>query len=274
MNRIVSFDQIQDLINQIRNLHCGFVTNFFWNGNKHQQWIDEKTFFYSIKQESVLFVHHDCDFYQLFYVATSINNAAKHISELPTTKDLVLEILAKNNASDISLSFKKVGFEDYAHLLRMSHVGLMEIDNWNDDRKIVGAREGDIPSIHELLCQSFDPLFEQIPTEKELRSLVYNQQILLYKDDSTICGFIIYEITGQTWHLRYWFTSLSYRNNGVGSKLLQAALRRGSHTKRQILWVRANNENAIKRYEHYGFKKETMNDYIFINRKNDEKEDY
>lgn len=67
-----------------------------------------------------------------------------------------------------------------------------------------------------------------------------------------------------TWYLRYWFTSSKYRNQGVGAKLLKSSLFLAKETKRQILWVISENENAIKRYEHYGFKRELMNDYVLI----------
>lgn len=53
-----------------------------------------------------------------------------------------------------------------------------------------------------------------------------------------------------------------YRNQGVGSELFRQFLWEGRETKQQILWVNQANENAIVRYEHYGFKKENMYDYI------------
>ena len=36
----------------------------------------------------------------------------------------------------------------------------------------------------------------------------------------------------------------------------------GKDTKRQIFWVIRTNENAIKRYKHYGFNEENMFDYV------------
>ena len=36
----------------------------------------------------------------------------------------------------------------------------------------------------------------------------------------------------------------------------------GSNTKRQYFWVKADNENAIKRYQHYGFAFEPLKDVV------------
>jgi hypothetical protein len=38
-------------------------------------------------------------------------------------------------------------------------------------------------------------------------------------------------------------------------------------TKRQLFWVIQTNENAIKRYIHYGFNSENLYDYILTNKK-------
>ncbi|MBA4320402.1 MAG: N-acetyltransferase, partial [Flavobacterium sp.] len=41
---------------------------------------------------------------------------------------------------------------------------------------------------------------------------------------------------------------------------------KGRNTKRQLFWVIKSNENAIKRYLHYGFKEEKMYNFVMINK--------
>ena len=65
-------------------------------------------------------------------------------------------------------------------------------------------------------------------------------------------------------YLRYWFTHPNYRDKKIGSKLLRHFFKIGEDTKRQIFWVIQSNENAIKRYRHYGFKEENMFDYVLM----------
>ena len=36
----------------------------------------------------------------------------------------------------------------------------------------------------------------------------------------------------------------------------------GANTKRQYFWVKTDNENAIKRYRHYGFEFEELKDTV------------
>lgn len=38
-------------------------------------------------------------------------------------------------------------------------------------------------------------------------------------------------------------------------------------TKRQMHWVISTNDNAIKRYKHYGYIAESLYDYVLLNKK-------
>ena len=77
---------------------------------------------------------------------------------------------------------------------------------------------------------------------------------------------MIYEKNPSTLYLRYWFVHPDYQDKKVGSDLMNVFLKRGKDTKRQLLWVRQDNENALARYHHYGFKKDDMCDYILTNK--------
>ena len=65
-----------------------------------------------------------------------------------------------------------------------------------------------------------------------------------------------------THYLRYWFTHPDFRDKKVGSRLLRRFFEEGRDTKRQLFWVIRSNENAIKRYRHYGFAEENMFDFV------------
>ena len=49
-------------------------------------------------------------------------------------------------------------------------------------------------------------------------------------------------------------------------KLFNEFLSRGKNTQRQLFWVIKTNQNAIKRYRHYGFEKEKMSNFILTNK--------
>lgn len=267
MDKIISYDQVQEMIGQIRSLKNGFVTNFYWDNNKHPYWITEGTLVYDLKSESILLIHHADGFSNLYYIATNIETTLKHFKELEIENPVVADIIIKGDNKDSINIFLKNGFEEYRHLIRMAHVGLMPVEDWGVEQTAIFATKDDIEPLSKELFQGFDPLSEQLPSKQELSDYIDREEIFLVKDNNNICGFIIFEIVGVTWYLRYWYTSPNYRDLGIGTKLLKASLIKAKGSKRQILWVMSHNENAIKRYEHYGFKKELMNDYVLIKRK-------
>ena len=266
MDKIVSYDQIQEMVKQIRSMRNGFVTNFYWDDKKHPYWIKEGTLLYDAKPDSFLLIHTADGFANLYYIANSIDIALCHFEEIKHEFDIVVDVVSKGKSNDIIDRFKRNGFEPYKSLFRMTHSGLMLVEEWSVDKIVIPATKEDIGEIRNCLYKGFDPLAEQLPSYQELSDFIDHDEILVVKDHEAICGFIIFEIIGVTWYLRYWYTSSDYRNKGVGAKLLKASLIKGKETKRQILWVMSNNENAIKRYNHYGFERELMNDNILIKR--------
>ena len=145
-------------------------------------------------------------------------------------------------------------------LVRM--IRLAEPFDYIPDPSIRKATEEDIPRVSQFLHSFFDARTEQIPYDEELKNFVLEGHVLLCKDDDEETGFLIYEQNNTTLYLRYWFTHPDYRDRKVGSRLLRRFFEEGKATKRQLLWVIRSNENAIKRYRHYGFEEENMYDYV------------
>jgi len=266
MDKIVSYDQVQDMIRQIRSLKSGFVTNFYWDDNKHPYWIANGGLTYDRKADSISLFHHGDGFTNFYYIATNIERALKHFEELEIEMSVVADVVLKGNDQDSINSFVVHGFEKYKQLVRMTHAGLMPVEDWGVEQTVQLATKDDIELLSKELLLGFDPLAEQLPSKQELSDYIEKGEILLVKDKNNICGFIIFEIVGVTWYLKYWYTLPDYRDLGIGAKLLKASLIKGKDSKRQILWVMTHNDNAIKRYEHYGFTKELLNDYVLIKR--------
>ena len=96
---------------------------------------------------------------------------------------------------------------------------------------------------------------------EELEKMVEQKHVLLNMREGHVAGMLLFDLNA-TLYLRYLLVLPEYRSQGVGSELFRQFLWEGRETKQQILWVNQANENAIVRYEHYGFKKENMYDYI------------
>ena len=134
--------------------------------------------------------------------------------------------------------------------------------DYTPDASIRKANEADIPMVSQLLYEYFNPQNEQIPYDEELLDYARQGHVLVCEEQGRMAGFLIYELNTTTLYLRYWFTHPDFRDKKVGSRLLRRFFEEGRDTKRQLFWVIRDNENAIKRYKHYGFKEENMYDFV------------
>ena len=269
MDKVVSYEQIQGFIGAIRDLRQGFITNFFWNDQKHPYWLNTDSLFFEKADNCYILLHHDIGFDSLFYIATSISAVVEAISKISLDQDCVIDIVCKDSGEEEKEALSKIGFTSYKCLYRMSHIGLLTgSEEWESSQDVIVGCQEDAQVIYDALRKGFDPLCEQLPSIQEVIDFAQREQLLVVKEKNELCGFIISETAGKTsWYLRYWYTSPEYRNQGVGAKLIKTALVKAKDTRRQQLWVISDNENAIRRYEHYGFKREPINDYVMIKKK-------
>ena len=271
MDKVESIEQLKELIAYVRNLRHGFVTNFYLDEEKHAAWIQTGEFQYDKWDDTVflLFDHYSPDnakyFTNMFYISTSEEAMLARLREYPERYiyDLyVLDIVGRDNMCLPLVEKLKAmrGYND-ATLVRMTRLQSEEL-RVKSEESIVYAKREDVALINELLHTHFDEQMEQLPLEEELEKMIEQKHILLSMREGNVAGMLLFDLNGTTLYLRYWLVLPEYRNKGVGSELLRQFLWEGHETKRQILWVNKANENAIVRYEHYGFKKENMYDYI------------
>lgn len=272
-NIIISSTQLLDFTSEIRLLRRGFITNFFLNDFKHTLWIDKKEFSYYHINDTYFLIRNHNSISHLFFISTSleelseslkiyINLFIKEHSE-GKTNNLVIDIVGKNSINDLRDTLFECGFYQYQSLHRMNRCGLFSLETEIID-DVLYAEEEDLPTIFTYLNQFFDPLSEQLPMIEEIIMWQKENNIIVYKINNNIAGFLIFEIQGVTLYLRYWFVHPDHRDQKVGSKLFARFRQIGNKTKRQLFWVINDNENAIKRYKHYGFESENMYDYVLL----------
>ncbi len=273
MNKIENISQIQDLILYIRNQHQGFITNFYLDEVKHAAWIRSGEFQYDKWDDTVflLFDHYYPDniekyFTNMFYISTSEEAMLKRLKEYPEKYiyDLyILDIVGRETMClPLVEKLKLMRGHNDATLVRMMRVGEPEASMVQQSTHIEYAEENDAEMIDALLHLHFNEQLEQLPLQEELLQMIAQKHILICKREGNLAGLLLFDINATTLYLRYWLVLPEYRNQGVGGELLRHFLWEGRETKRQILWVMQHNENAIVRYEHYGFKKENMYDFI------------
>lgn len=271
MIQINSVEKIQNLIKIVKEHKKGYLTNFFLDIMKMDLWINLDLLEFEEIGETVFFCRKNKGFYNLYFTTTSIdyfiNDLAyfmsKHKDELYVT-----DIVGKySNISGLKDVFSHRGFFQYTSLVRMSRIingPTVEVSNkaylsFADKEKAI--------DVHKLLQNYFDAYAEQLPLLEEINAWAEKNRIIVYSDDTkTLQGFLIYELTGQTSYLRYWFVHPDNREKKIGSTLLRKYFADSQGSKRQLFWVIESNFNAIKRYEHFGFKRETLFDIIMINK--------
>lgn len=263
MEIVQSIEQLQQLSTEIRTLKRGFITNFFLDPVKHGVWILKGDCMTKRIGSTLFIIKCSSTFWNVFYCSTTFeelsNDFSMFVTEYPTT--MMFDIVGRDvQCKPIVELLKNKGCKEVTSLVRMSRM-----DNPFDytfDESVRKATEADIPQISQLLHKYFDAKTEQIPYDEELLDYAHQGHVLICKKQEHIAGFLIYEQNSTTLYLRYWFTHPNFRDNKVGSRLLRRFFEEGRNTKRQLFWVIRTNENAIKRYKHYGFKEENMYDYV------------
>lgn len=264
MQKVHSFEDLQRQVSEIRSLRLGFVTNFFPDPIKNGVWIKKGDCYTERVNNTLFIVRQSPSFWNVFYCSTAIDELGKDIEVFQhqsSKVSLMYDIVGRDvQCQPLVELFRSKGCREATSLVRMTR--MTTLMDYTPDCSIRKAVENDIFLVGQLLHTYFDEHTEQIPYDEELMDYARLGHVLVCEEDGKIAGFLIYEMNATTLYLRYWFTHPDYRDRKVGSRLLRQFFEDGKSTKRQLFWVIRTNENAIKRYRHYGFAEENMFDYV------------
>jgi GNAT superfamily N-acetyltransferase len=243
------------------------VTNLFPARQKLQRWIERGLLFGLHAESAVVLLLKDKDFSRLYFTApdaASLDRALGSL-DLPLSETVVADLVGKPAAvADLVRRFERYGFSRRASLCRLLRMGSQRKGSVDCRAGAAPAEQGDSAWIVDSLQSYFDCLVEQIPDSDEIAEAIGRGNVIVSRDGERPAGFLFYEKTGLTATLRYWFVDPAYRDRGVGSALMHAFLDQCPDVKRILLWVLADNENAIRKYEHYEFAREGLVDHVVI----------
>jgi ribosomal protein S18 acetylase RimI-like enzyme len=240
-------------------------TNFFMTESQFDNQVDKITVF---KTEKACFLlTEDNGFYRLNFIISEAEALQPIFEYCKLHSDKTISVETVGNfkyLENVRQVFLENDFYEYSSMVRMSRVrqetkevDLTDIHLLTTDKK----RE-----IEYLYNKHFDKFVERIPTTEEIDNFIDKKMAYYFSDNDEIQGFIVFEPHGITSHLRYWFVHPNYREKKIGSKLIQLFFNIGEGVKRELFWVIKGNQNAIKRYKHFGFFEEDMQNLIFINK--------
>lgn len=264
MQPVQSIEQLRTLSGEVRALRKGFLTNFYLDEAKHTVWIAKGDCFVEQLGDTLFIIKQSPSFWNVFYCSTTMEQLSSDLHQflaIHKGQTMMFDVVGREaQCQPLVELFRENGCNEASSLVRMTR--LAEPMDYKKDANIRRASEGDIAMVSQMLHEYFDARIEQIPYAEELLEYSRQGHVLVCMEQGLLAGFLIYELNATTLYLRYWFTHPDYRDKKVGSRLLRWFFEEGKDTKRQLFWVIRSNENAIKRYRHYGFVEENMFDFV------------
>lgn len=213
----------------------------------------------------LLFVNTEYGFQQLYFWLQKSNR-----QNVPNNcfykQKIVIEFLTLENKIedniDINYWLKLKQFYNFRNYTRMFQVGRPLISDL-DSSIIETPVEDDLYEIKRILEQNFDIYSERIPEINELKKLANSTYLIRQMNE--IAALLVSEKKGKTEELRYWLVLPKFRSMGYGGILMKYFLNLNNDTLRYTLWVDIKNQNAIEKYEHYGFKRDKIINKIILN---------
>lgn len=257
MVKIQSEEELKSIVGKCKAEGWNKFSNYFPNPLAHKAWVENGDLAFLSVSETAFISHDRKTFREILFFSKSREDFEKCILAVKDKirRPFSIEIVTKGETQPHESSS--------ALLKRMSRTG--NPPSFAISPSVSHADDNDIDYIQEIFKGHFHPVLERVPDRKELSDLAQSRSISVYKDkDGKIAGMIIYEVSKTSIHLRYWWVDPDFRNRGIGSSLLADFFEAGRGTQRQYLWVFSDNKNAIKRYRHFGFEFDGMNDEIIL----------
>lgn len=271
MQTVDTVEQLAGAIERIREGAARFTTNWFVTPGQMQAWIGRRALFHVVDRNSLLVFRRDRDFYHMYHAASDHTSLARALSTLGSVSASNTTIAADlvgrpDDVAAMASIYRERGFGDYRILYRMLRLSDKNSPNDYHDPQVVFAGAADAPSVYAFLNELLDPLADQIPELDEIGAAAERRKILIVRRGNSLAGILLFETTGLTAILRYWYSRFAFRDQGIGGRLMKMFLHLCRTSKRIMLWVIEGNEDAIAKYQHYGFREEGLVDRIMVTR--------
>jgi len=266
MALITSVEQVFEGIQRAKGGASAFCTNFFPVRDKIKIWLEHHELRGEIRDGAALFLRKDNKCSHVYFCAGSpalLNAELAKVEELkrePVTADLIGN---EEGLEMLSGALKQSGFRHYSRLMRLARMAQSEVISQQNQVDL--AEPTDAPAIIELLEAAFDPYADQLPMRYEIDSAIANRQIFTIKHAGHLAALLFFETQGLTSSIRYWAVAGRFRAHGYGSALIRHYFLAHNTVSRFILWVTAKNENAVQKYQHYGYAPDGLVDEVLVN---------
>ena len=270
MNRIETYEQCIDVIKHFKEKAGHVKTNFYMLPDEMKKMINSRSIYYQMSHDLLLFYIEESDYLHVYYWAAD--------RTIPIIKDagkvMVLDLVARDIENQEEQRWKKAGFESYKLYSRMKYdLGSWNgkgVGAWRDDTYLISsANINDIKGIASLWRVCLDCYSTSLPTLAEMEQLVAAQHIYCISQEQKIIGAVYMEVASKTCMLKHLSVDSLYRRQGLGSVLMNYALKKmvEEGVKNCVLWVDIENIPAYENYVKYGFKQDGLWSRQMIRRK-------
>jgi GNAT superfamily N-acetyltransferase len=259
-----------DVLEAIQKIKAGasaFCTNFFPVQAKLENWVAHNELMVETRDGVTFFLRKDRDFSHLYFCAANPSAFGRELAQLSsgTTEKLATDLVgAEASLTELLTLAQQCGFRPYSRLVRLARVASAVAPSTQSAAPIEFAAEGDGPAILKLIEHSFDRFADNLPAPYEIAAAIAARQIFVITQNGAIAALLFFETQGLTSTIRYWLVAPQFHARGFGSALIRHYFMTQPAVRRFILWVTATNENAIQKYQHYGYAPDGLVDHVLV----------
>jgi hypothetical protein len=268
MSPVQSAGEVLEAIQKVKAGATAFCTNFFPVKSKLESWVAHDELTAEARDGVTFFLRKDRDFAHLYFCAANPSAFGREIRQLSASRrhKLAIDIVgAETSLTELLGLAEQGGFRRYSRLVRLSRVASpVTPTSVQSAAGIDVATKGDAPEILRLIEGSFDRFADQLPTLYEIEAAIAARQISIIKQNDQIAALLFFETQGLSSTIRYWLVSERFHSRGFGSILIRDYFVSQPAVRRFILWVTATNQNAIQKYQHYGYVPDGLVDHVLV----------
>jgi hypothetical protein len=270
MSPVQTAAEVLAAIQKVKAGATDFCTNFFPVQSRLESWVAHGELTAETRDGVAFFLRIDRDFAHLYFCAANPPALGRELAQLPAiaTHKLSTDLVGpEGSLTELLHLAEQCGFRRYSRLVRLARIAsTITPSSVKPEAAIELAAEGDVPEILGLIECSFDRFADQLPTLYEIEAAIASRQILLIKQNGQIAALLFFETQGLSSMIRYWLVASHFNSRGFGSALIRHYFSSQSAVRRFILWVTATNENALHKYQHYGYAPDGLVDHVLLSK--------
>lgn len=263
--------QMRALFSSVSRTGASFSTTLFADDATCAAWLRSGTVRATSGDGFALALRRERDFERVYHAATDPDSLLRALAllgepSLGSTAFVADLVGIGTRIAAVRDVYVRVGFVPYRRLVRLQRLSnpALAVPSSAADKRVRLAEPDDAPRIHAFLTSLLDPLAEQIPDLSDVRETVARHHALIHKVGGDLGGVLLFAMQGRVATVRYWFVDPKLKNQGLGSRLMNAFLETCRHCVRIVLWVLHDNVDAIEKYRHFDFQTEGLEDHIVV----------